>query len=120
MSNLHTYTNGFRIEVAVSHRYENFVTRMNFPNYKKAREYCDNLKPYYSLLNGFTIRRIARNADGSESTAAVLMHRRFVPLEQCIEGKPVARPITSDILRIAAKMETQTSNPFYNRKKRRF
>lgn len=120
MSNLHTYTNGFRIEVAVSHRYENFVTRMNFPNYKKAREYCDNLKPYYSLLNGFTIRRIARNADGSESTAAVLMHRRFVPLEQCIEGKPVARPKDEAFLRAALNTAMIQPNPFYNRKKRRF
>lgn len=124
-----TYTNGFRIELTLSHRYANFLTKHNFPNYKEAREYCDKLREVSSVLNGYTLRRFVILPDGSEVCAAVLMHRRFVPLDQCITGKPFPRPETeesrkkeaerqADFARIAQKMNEAVGNPYMHRGKR--
>lgn len=84
------YVNGYRIKLTISHRYANFTTDHYFPNFKEAREYVEQLKSVASVLNGFTIRRMQIDGNGDEHCVAVLMHRRYVPLEQCITGKPYA------------------------------
>lgn len=129
MKDNRTYTNGFRIELTLSHRYANFLTKHTFPNYKEARDYCEELREVYSQLNGFTLRRFEILPDGSEVCAAILMHRRFVPLDQCITGKPFPRPETeesrkkeaerqADFARIAQKMNEVVENPYMHRGKR--
>ena len=64
--------------MTISHRNTNDVQNFVFIDYASARRYCNELKKYSSLLNGFTVRRLRLNrASGVFDKVAVMYHIRF-------------------------------------------
>lgn len=117
------YINGCRIKLTLSHRYANFTTDLFFDNYKQARQYVEDLHQVESVLNGYTIRRMRRLEDGSEYCEQVLMHRRFVPLNQCVTGKPVPREKSPEEIAVLAaivqRMNDEAGNEYNHRGSRK-
>lgn len=106
------YINGVRIKLTLSHRWQNWTQDLYFSNYKEARLYAEDLYKVRSILNGFTIRRMVLLDDGNEVCERVLMHRRWVPLNECITGQPISR--NDDAFDSAAAATVGVSaNPYY-------